>query len=73
MCNRDDQLVRYAINAADIKQQDDAWEAFNRITTERDRLREALQRCAAYLDTAATCNSDRAMASMARAALKEGE
>jgi hypothetical protein len=40
---------------------------------EVERLREALQRCADYLDTSATCNSDRAMASMARAALKENE
>lgn len=33
------------------------------------KVETALQRCADYLDTSATCNSDRAMASMARAAL----
>lgn len=38
----------------------------------KDRLAEAerlLQRCADYLETSATCNSDRAMASAAHAFL----
>lgn len=44
-------------------------ETSNAIHKDRDRLRGALQRCADYLDASASCNSDRAMASMARAAL----
>lgn len=36
---------------------------------EIERLRDALQRCAAYLDYSANCPSDKAMASMARKAL----
>ena len=40
------------------------------LEAENKRLREALESCADYLYTTATCNSDRAMASAARAALE---
>lgn len=48
---QDVELIRYAINASEIKQQDAAWDAFNRILSalaaaeaERDALRAVARR-----------------------------
>lgn len=41
--DRNIELIRYAIQAAEITQRDEAWEAFNDVLSEIERLQEAGQ------------------------------
>ena len=60
-------------DGANCQQHIDAAAELRRLQADNEALREALSKCAAYLDTGATCNSDKAVAASARVALTGGK